>query len=220
MGPALFILKNLSSLGYAKLVSHSDDQSTVSLPWDFHPGMLVELRQLTGNGRRWVGLAQLLRMTRSCKSTDARDTVFSVLGMADPEIYPLIPNYRRELNQVLLSTTQAVVCQNYGLEILGACQNPEKKYSIPSWIPLLQDKWKAIPFQTMNIKGQRFISCLTATELPNVQIKDETLVLQGGLVGTVETICTLFIMNNADADGLDLVYSAWLNFAKDASSRM
>ncbi|EON69072.1 hypothetical protein W97_08385 [Coniosporium apollinis CBS 100218] len=219
LGPALFMLRHISSLGYASTVSNSDDKSTVSLPWDFHPRTLVELRRLTGNGLLWVGLAQLLRITRSCKATDARDTVFSVLGMADPEIYPIVPNYRQELNQVLLGAAQAVIGLEYGLEILGACQNPEKKHGLPSWIPFLLDKWKAIPFQTANVQGQRFIPRLTEAELPSVQVEAEVLVLQGCLVDAVESICKSFIRNKADAEDMEFVYSSWRKFAKDASLR-
>lgn len=87
--------------------------------------------------------------------------------MADPEIYPLIPSYRQELNQILLSATASVVGQECGLEIFGACQNPEKRHGIPSWISVLLDKWKAMPFQTVNVLGQRFITPLTDAELPN-----------------------------------------------------
>ena len=189
LGPALFILTHIASLGHANTISHSDDECTVSLPWDFHPKMLVDLRERTGNGHSGVGLAQPLRITRSCKATDARDTVFPVLGWADPDVYRIIPNYHQELNEVLFGAVAAVIGVEYGLDILGVCQNPEKKFGLPSWLPFLMDKWRAMPFRTTDDHGQGFIPHLTKVEVPNVKIDGKTLVLQGDLVDAVEWIC-------------------------------
>ncbi|EPE33296.1 Heterokaryon incompatibility protein, putative [Glarea lozoyensis ATCC 20868] len=219
LAPALFMLKHISSLGYASTISHSDDETFVSLPWDFHAGTIAKMRQMTRNGSLWVGAAQLLRMTRAAKATDSRDTVFSILGMANPEVYSIVPDYRQEYKQILLLATQAAIKLEYGLEILGACQNPERKDGLPSWIPSLQEKWKAIPFQTTGLHEMRFISRLTTTELPHVHVKDEMLALQGGLIDTISSICPFYVHNTASASSLESVFQSWKAFAHSAASR-
>lgn len=222
--PALAMLTDISALGYRSSVSYSENESTVVLPWDFHARMLVQLRNLTANGSYWVGLAQLLRNTRGCEATDSRDMVFSVLGMADPKIYPIIPDYRRNLRQILLSTAQVALGQRFGLEILGACQNPEKKSGLPSWVPLVEDKWRAMPFQSMATgRGGAAFSTgrfLTKAERPGIKVEDEVLALQGGVVDTVASICKLFVGNNSHVGDLESVYSSWKSFAEDASMRL
>ncbi|PSN63435.1 HET-domain-containing protein [Corynespora cassiicola Philippines] len=216
LGSALFMLKHISSLGYASTTSYSEEDSAVSLPWDYHPEKLLELRQFTGNGQIWVGLAQLLRITRSCKATDARDTVFSVLGMTDPELYSVIPDYRQELNNTLVEATKAAINVEFGLELLGACQNPEKRHGLPSWVPFLLDRWRALPFQTRDSLGNRFVTPLTNSNLPNAQFGTDSLLLEGNIVDTVGSICQTNIRNNTDIEEMEFVYSAWIRFVEDA----
>ncbi|KAF2833466.1 hypothetical protein CC86DRAFT_400085 [Ophiobolus disseminans] len=158
-------------------------------------------------------------MTRSCKATDARDTVFSVLELADSDVYRINPNYRQELNEVLLSAVQAVISVEHGLDVLGVCQNPEKKFGLPSWMPFLMDKWKTMPFKTTNSRAQRFMPRLTKAEVPNVRINGNFLELQGDHVDTVQSICTSYVSNNANAEALEFVYANWRRFANDVASR-
>ena len=219
LDPALFMLSHIASLGFVNTVSHANDENTVSLPWDFHPKMLVELRKRTSNGQSWVGLAQLLRMTRSCKATDARDTVFSVLGLADSDVYRIDPNYRQELNEVLFNAVRAVVGVEHGLDVLGVCQNPEKKFGLPSWMPFLMEKWRAMPFTITNDRAKRFMPCLTKSEGPNVRIDGRILELQGDLVDTVNFICTSYVTNSANAESVEFVYASWRRFANDIAAR-
>jgi hypothetical protein len=215
--PALFMLAHIASLGFANTTSHSDNDQEVSLPWDYHPKMLTELRNMTGNGNSWVSLAQLLRLTRSCKATDGRDTVFSVLGLANPDVHRIVPDYHRELKDVMFSTVGAVLSLEHGIDILGVCQNPERKLGLPSWIPLLTDKWRAMPFQTAGRRGQRLVPRLTEAKLPLVRIEGNKLSLKGGIVDTIRTICSSHVENNADAEAIDLVYSSWKQFAREAA---
>jgi hypothetical protein len=215
--PALFMLAHIASLGFANTTSHSDNDQEVSLPWDYHPKMLAELRNVTNNGNSWVSFAQLLRLTRSCKATDGRDTVFSVLGLANPDAHQIVPDYRREFKDVLFSTVEAVLSLEHGIDTLGACQNPERRRGLPSWIPLLTDKWKAMPFQTAYRRGQRLIPRLTDAKLPLVRIEGNNLFLKGGIVDTIKVICSSHIKSNADAEAIELVYKSWTNFTRDAA---
>jgi hypothetical protein len=215
--PALFMLAHISSLGFANTTSHSDSDQEVSLPWDYHPKMLAELRKMAGNGSSWVGLAQLLRLTRSCKATDGRDTVFSVLGLANPELHQLFPDYRQDLKDVLFSTVKAVLGLEHGIDILGVCQNSERKLGLPSWVPLLTEKWKAMPFQTADRRGKRLIPRLTAATLPLARVEGNTLALKGGIFDTIKAICSSHVNNNVDVDATELVYESWKKFAKDAA---
>jgi hypothetical protein len=217
--PALFMLSHIASLGYASTFAHSDNEMAVSLPWDFHANMLVELRKRTANGASWVDLAQLLRMTRSCKATDARDTVFSVLGLAGSDVYGIEPNYRQDLHEILVGAVRTVIGVEHGLDILGVCQNSERKFGMPSWMPILTEKWRAMPFKTADGRGTKKMPCLTQSEMPNVRVSGSILEVQGDLVDAIEAICTTYVKQNADAEALELVYTSWQLYAKNVAAQ-
>lgn len=112
--------------------------------------MLLKLRNDLGSGYnvKYGDLTRLLFHTRSCKSTDPRDKVFSVLGLADPALCSVKPDYRTTLDHVLKTVTRAIITNKQSLDILAGCQNPEKENDLPSWVPNLPEDWKAHPFET------------------------------------------------------------------------
>jgi hypothetical protein len=143
--------------------------------------------------------------------TDARYVVFSILGMANPETYSIVPSYRHKMKQVLVNATQAAIKLECRLELLGACQNPERKDGLPSWIPSLLEKWKALPFQTSKIHEARYIPRLTTSELPNTQVKNEALVIQG----SINDIHLLHLSIPHPKQRLHLIPRSHLHFLED-----
>lgn len=110
--------------------------------------LLADIRKNSIGIVSYLDLKELLFHTRSCKATDQRDKVFSVLGLVDPELYPMVPDYRTPLNDTFKSVARCVITQTQSLDILSGCQNPDRIHGLPSWVPNLLDEWKEQPFRT------------------------------------------------------------------------
>lgn len=222
LGPALFMLNYVKSLGVEEFLPNSTPNLTVArLPWDFHPMQLVELTNSTNGGYTWIKLSRLLLNARGCKATDSKDTVFSVLGLADSEVYPIVPNYHLELREVLIAAARAAIGHEWGLDFFAACQNPKRKYGLPSWVPNLVDDWKTMPFRVNDYEGKKRITELDVTDsiVPEAQVEGEVLILGGGLVDAVQVICQDTVQKGADAESLEAMYISWRRFIDDAASR-
>lgn len=64
----------------------------------------------------------MLFHTRSCKSTDPRDKVFSVLGLVDPSVYEVKPDYRISLDQAIKTVTRAIINKKQSLDVMAGSQ--------------------------------------------------------------------------------------------------
>lgn len=222
LGPALTSLRYAQGLGYNVPILHdATTESTVTLPWAHHASQLVELRANTNGGYSWVDLHRILPSSRASKATDPRDTVFSLLGLADPDIFPVPVDYRYEVKDVLLAATSTVITKPYGLDILGACQNPERANGLPSWIPNLTEPWKAMPFRTWKLGSLVHESDMMVTEHEeaDVTIEGDYLIVQGGHVDSIAFLSDHVVTNNSSTEHLDAVYHAWKLFAVDAWKR-
>lgn len=134
LGPALYVLGYFRSFAKRSLGADLDcNETTAVLPWNHHPEKLVELSKSTAGGYTWVELSRLLLNARGCKATDPCDAVFSVLGLANPEVYSIAPDYRQDLHEIFIAAARkAIPHDEYGLNILSACQNPEMRHGLPS----------------------------------------------------------------------------------------
>jgi hypothetical protein len=224
LGPALVALKYVEALGYEASFTRNlgSDDGALSIPWIYHAEQLVQLQRNTNGGYTWIELERLLPSARACQATDRRDTVFSVLGLADPEIYPVNANYRQDLKDVLITATRAVIAKDHGLDIMGACQNAGKQYGLPSWVPNLSEPWKAMPFNSykaeMGGSASRILD-LAITDRDNgiVQIEGECLILRGGHMDAVAIFCQDVVSSNASSDQLDAIFESWQKFVSTAA---
>ncbi|KIX95488.1 uncharacterized protein Z520_08608 [Fonsecaea multimorphosa CBS 102226] len=171
---------------------------------------LRTLRKASHSGRSFVPLHELLLHSRHCKATDLRDKVYSMLGMADPEVYLLRPDYRLSLPEVLKSAARAILPQKKGLRLLGACQNYERRHDLPSWVPNLIDDWKYRPFEADDVRHHISIA------EPSVQFEHDTLLIKGFIFDTVTTICDTVVPPNATTEQIDDVYRSWQEFVEKA----
>jgi hypothetical protein len=221
---ALNRVEYLRSLGYEPFIRNENQiQEDGSLSWESHPRKLVGLQNSTDYGYSWLELSDLLVNARGCKATDPRDFVFSILGLADPEIYPIIPNYRDSLRDILITAAGTAVQQRYGLDMFAACQNPKRKYGFPSWVPNVADDWITEPFslynQQLGAKSRNSDLSVTEEELPTVRVDGEVLLLKGGLSDAIRLVCEDTIKSGAGAEELEAVYMAWQRFIHEAASR-
>jgi hypothetical protein len=137
-------------LGYNGLIDSGSSATTMgSLRTSCYlrARQLSDLRSNVGGGHsaKFADLKELLFHTRSCKATDLRDKVFSVLGMADPDIYAIQPDYRIALKDAVLNVTRCVISKKQSLNILSGGQNPNRSHGLPSWAINMLDYWKCRP---------------------------------------------------------------------------
>jgi hypothetical protein len=204
------------SLGHRIPGAQSDDESEVdsdkALKFEFYhqARSLRNLRKQNHGGHAFLPLPELILHSRHCHATDLRDKVYSMLGLADPEIYRLLPDYHATLPEVLKTAAQAILPQKKGLRLLGACQNPERLHGLPSWVPNLASSWKYPPFLPDDAK--HYLS----TGESSVEFDEDTMLVKGFILDSVTSICATVVPNDPTTGQLDKVYSAWQKFAEDA----
>ncbi|OAP60486.1 hypothetical protein AYL99_05488 [Fonsecaea erecta] len=171
---------------------------------------LRALKKASHSGRSFLPLHELLLHSRHCKATDLRDKVYSMLGLADPEVYLLRADYRLSLPEVLKLAARTILPQKKGLRLLGTCQNHERRHDLPSWVPNLIDDWKYRPFEADD--ARHYIS----TAEPSVEFDRDTLLVKGFIFDSVTTVCDNVVPHSATTEQIDEVYRSWQQFAEQA----
>ncbi|RKK76255.1 hypothetical protein BFJ69_g7141 [Fusarium oxysporum] len=99
-----------------------------------HVGMALKMKI------RWSGtmdIKDLLSHSRSCKSSDDRDRVYAILGLASPG-YQILPDYSHYMTaaQVMIMTTKAIIEKEDSLGILvqAAILVRSRNLDVPSWV--------------------------------------------------------------------------------------
>ncbi|OQV09518.1 hypothetical protein CLAIMM_13632 [Cladophialophora immunda] len=213
---AVMAIEYIDSLGHQIPSSCSDteDQRTadsmVGFSFYHQARSLRALRKASHAGRSFLPLHELLLHSRHCNSTDLRDKVYSMLGLADPEIYLLRADYRLSLPEVLKSAARAILPQKKGLRLLGTCQNHERRHDLPSWVPNLIDDWKYRPFEADD--ARHFIS----TAEPSIEFDQDALLVKGFVFDSVTTVYDTVVPRGASTGEIDEVYRAWQQFAEEA----
>ncbi|KAF5606592.1 uncharacterized protein FSUBG_5991 [Fusarium subglutinans] len=89
---------------------------------------------------RWTGskdIIDLLSHSRSCKSSDDRDRVYAILGLASPG-YRVFPDYSQDMTaaQVMLMTTKAIIDKEDSLYVLVSATMlvRSRNLDVPSWV--------------------------------------------------------------------------------------
>lgn len=90
--------------------------------------------------------SEVLQMRRRTQATDPRDKVFSILGVCKDDhtsAFPAPPpsskeveiDYTRSVADVYKGSAKHLIKHNLNLDVLSACQNPQRLNGIPSWAP-------------------------------------------------------------------------------------
>lgn len=197
IGPVLAAMRYAQELGWVAPSSSSDDPGAIQLPISHHPSSLLALHRATSGGYSYVDFASLLPASKFCKASDARDTVFSTLGLIDSDVYPLVANYHQDVRDVFMTATRVIIQQEHGLDILGICQNIEKKGNFPSWVSDLSEPLKYMPFSSCKegkideSHNSRLI--VTDSETPDAQLEGECLTVRGGHIDSIALICEVAV---------------------------
>ena len=214
---AVMAIEYADSLGHQILGTDADTKSPAEdginiLTFDFFDQArgLRDLRKTSHSGQMFLPLPELLLHSRHCKATDSRDKVYSVLGLADPEVYQLRANYHHSLAEVLKSTAKVVLPTKKGLRVLGTCQNPGRRHDLPSWAPNLVDGWKYRPFEPDDTR--HYMSFAESS----VEFDGDTMLIKGYVSDSVTTICETVVPDNPTTAQIDEVYESWQRFAEAA----
>lgn len=159
-------------------------------------------------------LADLVVHTRSCKATDLRDKVFSVLGLVDPEFWALRADYRLSINDTLIAAAHCMIATKQSLNILAGCQNPDRLHGLPSWAPNLIDVWRARPFPT---RYYGTIGDVSSGEDPDFAFEGEgnsILRAKGYRLDIIDQMSDDTPAQNATAEELDALSTNWKKFAQ------
>ncbi|EMT67974.1 hypothetical protein FOC4_g10012370 [Fusarium odoratissimum] len=99
-----------------------------------HVGMALKMKM------RWSGtmdIKALLSHSRSCRSSDDRDRVYAIAGLASPG-YQIFPDYSHDMTaaQVMIMTTKAIIDKENSLYILVQATTlvRSRNLDVPSWV--------------------------------------------------------------------------------------
>ncbi|KAJ8109359.1 hypothetical protein OPT61_g7514 [Boeremia exigua] len=96
------------------------------------------------DGRARLPFTLLLQKHRFSESTDPRDKVYALLGLASPSMAPfrtdpavITPDYSRSVQQVYLATAQALLTSFHNLSVLSHVEDASIRRTpgLPSWVP-------------------------------------------------------------------------------------
>lgn len=174
---------------------------------------LLKLRDKSRKGDDYVDLGTLLFHARDCRATDLRDKVFGVLGLADPNIYQLAVDYRLPIRDVFLKAAAAIISKTDRLDILSAAQNIDRVHSLPSWVPNLEDPWKAQPFP---IDKSLFINRHELASKPaiwQINASGKVLTVKGRIYGYIQRLSDQVAKSTHSNHELHQVFCTWKEFA-------
>lgn len=183
----------------------------------FQAEAINSLRNDTASGEKFAPLSRLLLQARGFKATDSRDKVYSVLGLADPTIYKLTAEYGKQVPEaeVYVKAAKAILSRNSGIEILMACQNPQRSGGIPSWAPNLSVAWKYPPFAD----GLGTLTVLRNKTPQKISFDGDTLIITGDYMDAVGVLCDATLDPAATPADVDRVFLAWETFMADKNSK-
>lgn len=181
-------------------------------PYYFKADLLRGIQNQVRGGRyNYANLQDLVSHARYCQATDPRDKIISVLGLADPEIHQLEPDYRLTIRETYQAVARTLISTTKTLDLLGACQNPEKLNGLPSWVPNLLDDWKAWPFQ-----ADPKIHSVSSDEADYRFKGSDILRVKGSYLDSLQNIQNDIINHDDSFEQLDALLSSWKAFAQGA----
>ncbi|KIV84541.1 hypothetical protein PV11_00315 [Exophiala sideris] len=201
---AVMAVEYAQSLRY-NIPGSGDTSDELTISFYQHAANIRALRKRSHRGSSFVPLPELIISARYCKATDTRDKVFSMLGLADPEVYQIHTDYRLSLAEVCKTSACEILPRKHGLRLLGACQTAERKDELPSWVPNFSD-WKYFPFET--IDGRHNVNLQDS----EVAFDGDALLVKGFLFDTITDLCETTVTPNASLEQIDHIHETWQNF--------
>ena len=132
-----------------------------------------------------VRLAEVLSWTQDFSSTNPRDRIYALLGLAaDGEDPLLLPDYRLSPDEVFLRTATCLIVKRNSLDLLYGLSLPRSQSSLPSWVPSFHGPKLVTSFNAYSQLAQ-YAAC--ASRLPEISLQKDTNVLRvlGAVVDTI-----------------------------------
>jgi Heterokaryon incompatibility protein (HET) len=214
MGTVEWLNKFVNRMGFDPLQAAGGgepvaDTGGIHVPFYCKVDLLKMVKDQVRSGDKYMDFKDLIFHTRFCRSTDLRDKVFAVLGLADPEDHKLEADYRLPVQEAYKAAARSLISATKNLDLLGACQNPERLHGLPSWVPNLQDNWKAWPFKPEN--GLHDVSPASGADY---SFKDpDILQVRGSILDSVKTMSEGRIEHNDTFEQLAALLQTWKDFA-------
>ena len=178
--------------------------------------LIDKVTTLVDHGRQFAPLEDLLANTQSCNATDSRDKIYAVLGLADPEIYNIKPDYGRPPRETYMAATRRMVEGSNSLSVLNVSPNPHRVHGLPSWVPDFSGERKMRPIPQPPSKGHfsepkriEFVS----------KAQKQCLQVEGDLIDQVRAVSDWLISTSDDDDRLHKIFAQWRTFVRQADVR-
>ncbi len=88
----------------------------------------------TKNSNTSLELVQLIKRHRACQSSDPRDKIYALLGIAHQHHHKVTPDYHKRVNVLFWEITLAAIEGTKNLDILSYCQKRDSR-ALRSWVP-------------------------------------------------------------------------------------
>ena len=173
---------------------------------------LDELIRGTYYGEDFVRLEDLLIHTRTCKATDLRDKVFSVLGLADPDVYKIKVDYGILPRDLFVDTVRVVVSATKSLDILSRCQDMARTDGLPSWVPNFGLPWTLKPLSSGWVSDSMPEEFDGRTQF-SFHDGGSILRVKGAVIDSIERLSDDFVRREDTDETLHSLYRKWNDFA-------
>ena len=157
---------------------------------------------IASHNSQYRSLIKLLRSFRKCHSSDPRDKVYALLGLAnDQGVHQMVPvDYAKSVEAVYLECAKFLIRNGDGMEMLleaGISQKGDGngvKLSVPSWVP----NWTQDIFPSM-YKPVEVFRAASETK-PDMQIQDNGIDLnvKGIRIDVIDAFPPLLDAENAN----------------------
>lgn len=141
-------------------------------------------RRLSGT---W-GLPEVMKRLRHTQATDARDKLYSVLGLVtdSQKTIPVHVDYSRDVDDIFLEFSRNVILTTGKLDGLsmGYGSSPEDRKDVPSWVWNPQPTWRHGVLSSKNSKSSYPFKA-SGDSVCHPEFKDRRLGLRGYIVGQV-----------------------------------
>jgi hypothetical protein len=159
-----------------------------------------------------MSLAELLNFSQTLCSSDPRDKIYALLGLAkDSGSLNIKPDYSLSVREVYTQTAMQLLCSTPNLDLLSSFENP-KSTDFPSWVP----DWTKF-FNASILDSSFQASNSTSPHLDFDQ--GSVLIAEGAVIDTITHIVGIFGRRDPPSypgSGNELVdYPAFRRLVKD-----
>ena len=160
---------------------------------DIDPGPITAMqryRDATVSGQN-LTLLELMHNSRSNWSTDPRDKIYGLLGIAaEDQAYHLDPDYERSVEDVYKEIALSFARKDNSLDFLSCVEDYKWRVhqKLPSWVPDWTAHPRSTPFLSQPYRWQFFAS---GESLPQIHFKSATaslLHIRGKILDTITRV--------------------------------